>query len=206
MQPRSGKNPRPLRASSGLPFCEDLAFRGFLLLFHPRSPLPSLIPRSRMPARRADEDYPPTLSPRGPHQALGRGEGSCDSPVSGLCPLLLDPESVALFSARPWINFLTHSPSERRAGTWMPPLGGLGAWPRSPQEIPSHEAFTPYKNQGDNRSPPTCCREMKGFAESFELGGVTHPRTRKCDYPVIQKPLSSVFTTPASGRLYAWGV
>lgn len=81
---------------------------------------------------------------------------------------------------------------------WRPGLVSTGD--------PNHEAFTPCKNQGDNRSPPTCRREMKGFAESFELGGVTHPRTRKCDYPVIQKSLSSVFTTPASRRLSVPGV
>lgn len=29
----------------------------------------------------------------------------------------------------------------------------------------------PCKEQGDNCLPPTCGREMKGFAESFELRG-----------------------------------
>ena len=29
----------------------------------------------------------------------------------------------------------------------------------------------PRREQGDNCLPPTCSREMKGFAESFELHG-----------------------------------
>lgn len=29
----------------------------------------------------------------------------------------------------------------------------------------------PCKNRADNSLPPTCCREMKALAESFELCG-----------------------------------
>lgn len=66
--------------------------------------------------------------------------------------------------------FLTQHPSGRQVGMWMPPWRevwnpGLGLTKVLITGI------HPRREQGDNCLPPTCGREMKGFAESFELRG-----------------------------------
>lgn len=66
--------------------------------------------------------------------------------------------------------FLTQHPPGRQVDTWMPQWRGLESWPQ-----PHHglliTGIHPCKERGDNCLPPTCGREMKGFAESFELRG-----------------------------------
>lgn len=52
--------------------------------------------------------------------------------------------------------------------------GGLEAWPLPQQEIPLITSIHPLQKPGNNGLPPTCCRKMKAFAESFELHGETH--------------------------------
>lgn len=69
----------------------------------------------------------------------------------------------------------------------LAPLGEVGVCPWTPRPgglvwrpglcLDGRSLITgtpPPQTLGDSGSPPACCREMKGFAESFELRGETH--------------------------------
>lgn len=116
------------------------------------------------------------LDAHGPHQVLGGG-GYGLAWFLGLLPFPPTFGFVAPLRARTFSGIVSSPGTLWEVGVyqWMPRLGGV-VW-RPGLCLNRRSLITgihPLQKPGNNGLPPTCCRRMKAFAESFELHGETH--------------------------------